>query len=293
MQILDRLLEAIRNEHRELREASLALQRVKSRREYGRDKELEVSRIYARCVVFSAEFLAGFFVMMVAFAMTRPFGTDVEDHKALSSVLWIIGSLLNYVFVAVTLKWFVYFVLFRLGIAAYLASLILSYSSTAVLSALALIKVSPVHTVVNVLEMTVAMILIISALSIASVTAYLAMRHPLFTATDGEQRLLSMLPSHIHGKIISVSAEDHYVKVATELGSTLVRAKFQAIVELLKESRGVVIHRSHWVALEAVERVERREHGGMVAQLSNGSEFPVAKSRAAAFRKRLPASVLK
>ena len=291
MQTLDRILEAIRNEHRDLRDSTLALRRAKSLRGCGRDKELEVSEKYARCVVFSAEFLAGFFVMIVSFAMTRPFGTDVEDHKFLTSVIWIIGPVLNYILVVLTLKWFVYFVMFRFGIAAYLISLIAFYTGVAVLTAVVLIELSPVHSGFNMLSMAISMFLIISAISIASVVAYLALGHPIFATADGEQQLLSLLPPHIHGKIISVSAEDHYVNVETEAGSALVRGKFQAIVELLKESKGVVIHRSHWIALDAVESVERRTHGGMVAQLTNGSEFPVAKSRTAAFRKQIPENI--
>lgn len=263
------------------------------RKECGRAKELEVSKRYARCVVLSAEFLASYFVMIVFFAATRPFGTDVEEARLLMSIIWILGSISHYFLIASTLQWLVYFVMFRFGLVVYLIALIALYASTAVMSVELIIQILPYQIDLIATELGFVMVLIVSAMSISSVTSSMVMKHPIFIATDGEQHLFEMLPPGLRGKVLSASAEDHYVRVSTVHGETLVRAKFQTIVDLLKETNGMVIHRSHWIALDEIATVSRREHGGLVVQLKNGAEFHVSKSRAATFREQIPPSLIR
>lgn len=89
------------------------------------------------------------------------------------------------------------------------------------------------------------------------------------------------LPYELRGPLVRIEAQDHYLNVVSEKGSTLILMRLgDAIAEL--EGQGLQVHRSHWIALEGVTK-PRRAKGRDVLVMSDGSEVPVSRSfRAAA-----------
>ncbi|MCU4655196.1 LytTR family transcriptional regulator [Roseibacterium sp. SDUM158016] len=74
-----------------------------------------------------------------------------------------------------------------------------------------------------------------------------------------------------------IRADDHYLVVETEAGSARVLMRFRDALKELGDLPGLRVHRSHWVALAAVQAVrpDGRRH---VAVLDCGTEVPVSRA---------------
>lgn len=103
-------------------------------------------------------------------------------------------------------------------------------------------------------------------------------------AAPGESplpRLVDRLPPHLRAAPIALEMEDHYVRVHTERGSTLLLMRMRDAVAELDGMPGALVHRSWWVSREAV-RGARREGRNVRLQLAGGIEAPVARAQAGA-----------
>lgn len=104
-------------------------------------------------------------------------------------------------------------------------------------------------------------------------------------ATVAEEGLLDRLPTAVGRRLVSISADLHYLLVVTRRGrATLLGSLTEAEREL--GECGVRIHRSHWVALDAVRRL-RRSTQGWRCELVDGRSLPVSRRRAADIKRRL------
>ncbi|MCJ8141471.1 LytTR family transcriptional regulator [Ancylobacter sp. A5.8] len=88
--------------------------------------------------------------------------------------------------------------------------------------------------------------------------------------------LILQLPPDIRGPLVCLEMQDHYVRVHTTHGSTLVLMRLRDAIARTQPVPGRQVHRSWWVADGAVERFERAGRTGMV-QLSNGLRAPVSQ----------------
>ena len=104
-------------------------------------------------------------------------------------------------------------------------------------------------------------------------------------ATAAVSALLARLPVHKRGELHHLRMQDHYVEVHTDRGMEMVLLRFRDALREVEEVDGLQVHRSHWVARAAVERVERRD-GRVTLLLVNGSTVPVSRSFAPALRAR-------
>lgn len=77
--------------------------------------------------------------------------------------------------------------------------------------------------------------------------------------------------------IRAIQAEDHYIRIFTDEGDDLVLFRFSDAVRDLADHDGLQIHRSFWVARNAIERVERAGKAYKV-QLTGGHEIPLSRS---------------
>ncbi len=92
------------------------------------------------------------------------------------------------------------------------------------------------------------------------------------------------VPRNIGRDLVALSAELHYLRVRTAAGEALVLYPFgKAVAELAGTSTGLQIHRSHWVALAHVERIDRRGQGALT-HLSTGATLPVSRQYRAALQ---------
>lgn len=98
-------------------------------------------------------------------------------------------------------------------------------------------------------------------------------------AASGD-RLLERLPPKLGREIIALGMEDHYVRVFTRRGDTLVLMRMADAIHDLGATEGARVHRSWWVRRAAVAAIERRGRGGWV-RLDTGLEIPVARRRLA------------
>jgi hypothetical protein len=97
-------------------------------------------------------------------------------------------------------------------------------------------------------------------------------------------RLLNRLPAERRGAVLALSMEDHYVRVFTDAGDSLVLLRLSDAMVEVQDVAGLQIHRSHWVASHAVARTERLPDGRIRLHLVNGLILPVSRSFARAVR---------
>ena len=88
---------------------------------------------------------------------------------------------------------------------------------------------------------------------------------------------LRRIPARLGADLLWLSAEDHYIRVTTPLGSDLILCRLSDAIAELGGEAGQRVHRSHWVARRAVDAIERRD-GKTVLRLTNGETVPVSQS---------------
>lgn len=103
-------------------------------------------------------------------------------------------------------------------------------------------------------------------------------------AMDPPVRFLDRLPARLRGaELFAVQAEDHYLRLHTSRGSDLILMRLGDAVAELDGIEGAQVHRSWWVAREAVEGCVRTPSRTRLA-LKGGLEAPVSRSYVSALR---------
>lgn len=97
--------------------------------------------------------------------------------------------------------------------------------------------------------------------------------------------LLGRLPPAIGSDIVAIETEDHYLRVHTAGGSTLILMRMADAVAMLDPQLGMQVHRRWWVAAAAVARVQAEGHK-LSLRLTDGSIVPIGRTFAAAVRAR-------
>lgn len=91
-------------------------------------------------------------------------------------------------------------------------------------------------------------------------------------------RLVQRLPAEVQtGDLISISVRDHYVDVVTSAGSAALLMRLSDAMDLVGPVAGARVHRSHWVAWDAVEGLEKSD-GRLVLRLKTGAAIPVSRT---------------
>ena len=98
------------------------------------------------------------------------------------------------------------------------------------------------------------------------------------TPAPGAPTLLRRMPAQLAGaEILALEAEEHYTKVHTNRGATLLLIRFTDAIEAMEPQPGFRVHRSFWVSRHAMDRVEWRGRR-LVAILKNKLEIPISRS---------------
>ncbi|WAC22845.1 LytTR family DNA-binding domain-containing protein [Blastomonas sp. SL216] len=102
---------------------------------------------------------------------------------------------------------------------------------------------------------------------------------PSAAACDAIPALLAeKLPHRLRaGRLLAIEAEDHYLRVHTDLGSDLVLMRMADACALLEGSNGARVHRSWWIARSAIRTV-RQQSGRMELDLADGLVAPVSRA---------------
>ncbi len=96
--------------------------------------------------------------------------------------------------------------------------------------------------------------------------------------------LLKRLPAGFSdAEIFAVSAEDHYLRVHTDLGETLILMRLIDALDALTSVEGMQTHRSWWVAINGVQKITS-DGAKQFLVLKSGVSVPIARSRLKAVR---------
>ncbi|MGX0875844.1 hypothetical protein ACSSV4_000516 [Roseovarius sp. MBR-154] len=89
-------------------------------------------------------------------------------------------------------------------------------------------------------------------------------------------RLHRRLSDWPDAEVLRLSANDHFVEVATSQGMETVRLRLGDAIDEMEPVKGICTHRSHWVAISAIEQIER-EGARLFVVLRNGDRVPVSR----------------
>lgn len=99
-------------------------------------------------------------------------------------------------------------------------------------------------------------------------------------------KFLDRLPLKLRGaEVWAVEAEDHYLRLHTSKGQDLILMRLSDAVAELEGIEGVQVHRSWWVARDAIADA-RRGDGRATLTLKDGAEVPVSRTYARVLRER-------
>ena len=146
----------------------------------------------------------------------------------------------------------------------------------------ALVQIRPgrVITVAN-LPMLFLSVLAVQAL-IVMLAAWISSRRvddadSLAAAEGSGRRASGRLARSMRGDLIALQAEDHYVRLHHQSGSTLILHRFRDALAEVEPGAGIQVHRGWWVANRAVVGTFVRG-GKRWLKLSNDLEIPVSRT---------------
>ena len=90
-------------------------------------------------------------------------------------------------------------------------------------------------------------------------------------------KILSRVPVEKRGELISMSVQDHYVEIVTSRGTHLTLMRLSDAISETQGTQGLQIHRSHWVAQNAIKSVQRKG-GKTFVVTENRQELPVSRT---------------
>lgn len=94
---------------------------------------------------------------------------------------------------------------------------------------------------------------------------------------------LERLDKPLRGRVIAIQAQEHYIRVHTDQGASLALYRFSDALAQLRAERGIQVHRSYWIRIDAVRSIERSQ-GRSTIVLSNGVRVPVSRRYEGAVR---------
>ena len=104
------------------------------------------------------------------------------------------------------------------------------------------------------------------------------------TAQEGTHpTLLDRMPFDKRGPLVSISSEDHYIRVCTTKGEELVLMRLVDAIREVGATKGLQVHRSHWVALDQISAVDKKKDKATLG-MAHGQDIPVSRSYLSALR---------
>ncbi|WP_194093892.1 LytTR family DNA-binding domain-containing protein [Marivivens aquimaris] len=132
-------------------------------------------------------------------------------------------------------------------------------------------------------DMADAMVLIPTVFGIAVIISLMVqvasdhMAHPPQPETkEALPPILDRLPYDKRAPLVAISVEDHYVRVRTHNGEAVILMRLTDAMREVGQTDGLQVHRSHWVARDAVTAA-RREGDRAILTVSHGEDIPVSR----------------
>ena len=100
---------------------------------------------------------------------------------------------------------------------------------------------------------------------------------------DTSPPMLALIENWPREPILRIRAADHYLEIWTAGGISLVRGRMRDALRRVSQTAGIQPHRSWWVAISEIVRIERRGRDWFLI-MKDGTRLPVARGRAALVR---------
>ncbi|AUQ65174.1 hypothetical protein PhaeoP78_00268 [Phaeobacter inhibens] len=114
-------------------------------------------------------------------------------------------------------------------------------------------------------------------LAITTIAQLVSGASPAKRPDHGSDLLMNRLPGACRGTLIRMTAQDHYVEVVTDHGRALVAMRLRDAIAEAAPIAGSQVHRSHWVARDAVIGRLTVDHATRL-RLKDGSTVPVGRT---------------
>jgi hypothetical protein len=102
---------------------------------------------------------------------------------------------------------------------------------------------------------------------------------PAITSPDNAPTKTSFLESlspPFTDRILRAEAQEHYVKLVGQNDTQMVLYRFSDILRELPKKMGMQVHRSHWIAHEAIQQVQKEGNNTRLV-LKDGTQIPVSR----------------
>ena len=100
---------------------------------------------------------------------------------------------------------------------------------------------------------------------------------PLEKSTVPTIGMLRRRPDGLNGRILYIQADDHYLHVKTDQGKGLSLHRMSDAVDDLTNADGLQVHRSWWVARDAVAEISKEGRRRTITAI-DGTAIPVGRS---------------
>ncbi|MBL4660052.1 MAG: LytTR family transcriptional regulator DNA-binding domain-containing protein [Alcanivoracaceae bacterium] len=94
--------------------------------------------------------------------------------------------------------------------------------------------------------------------------------------THDQNNFINRIPHKLGSDLICFSMDDHYLLVYTEKGSHMMLLRMKDALVELKDYKGLQVHRSWWVAIDAVMDVKKQTRKATLI-MKNNIEVPVSQ----------------
>ncbi|WP_166417882.1 LytTR family DNA-binding domain-containing protein [Cochlodiniinecator piscidefendens] len=127
-----------------------------------------------------------------------------------------------------------------------------------------------------ILVSTISVVIGLSEFKIYEFNRNLPKNNPSQTSSLDCNAFFSRVSPELGRSLVSLSKQDHYLEVVTDKGSEVILLRMADAVAELAAYNGIRVHRSHWVAIDAIVGFERRDSRCFVL-LKGGREVPVSR----------------
>ncbi len=260
---------------------------------YASDTPLQFTLRELQRIIVHPHYWLGLAAAVIVLTIIGPFNTFTSLPFSQRLVYWMVMATANY-FVGFVVSVFFSQLLFKRGAPEWLSRLIGGLVSGLPITATVWAINSYIYQFnmtgeFDIVLMFAYCMVIATVISMAFYLTALNTReenvHPPIAAKP-EIAFLRRLSPAVGTTILSLEAQDHYVNVTTARGSEMVLMRLADAIEELEGVDGLRIHRSHWVAREAIADTVR-ENGKLMITLSNGKSLPVSRTYAGAVRKTM------
>lgn len=238
----------------------------------------EMRRIFTK-----PNFWIGYVAVVIVLVVSGPFYTAINLNFAERLAYWILISGASFVF-GLFISLFVGRLLLHKGMNRLLANTIAGFLAGVPIAGLVwlagnlLFDFDPGGTRValGILILQCAVISAIVALLFSIVSRDPEEAEEKSGRTEVHSQFFNRLPVSLGKDLISIQAQDHYLKVTTLRGSEMILMRMADACIELSEFNGLQVHRSWWVAKKHVEAFDKAAGKGLL-KLSNGEEVPVSR----------------